>query len=589
MNSAWYLLLIALLAGAGVLAWVLWQRRRRARPPPGARAVVFQGAIRAMREGLYPGLEQMLVDIPGLPEMEAPSTTRQVQRVPGVPAQGTDQAVDVTQFQSAVPGLAQAENAPESLLEQQEPEPIAVPEKKKLQLPPASIFREYDIRGLVKGELDPEHVKWIGLAIGTEIRRAGRSKALIGRDGRESSTSLSTALAKGMLSAGVDLINLGTVPTPVLYFAQHQQKLLDGVVVTASHNSLEYNGLKVVVGGLPLWGEQVRHLYQRIKDQDFDSGRGKLQGLNIFAKYLGAVAACFTPAEKSLKVVVDCANGMAGSYVPFLLRKLGHEIVELFCDTGEGPNQAPDPTVPANLQALRDRVRTEQADLGLAFDGDGDRIVVVDGHGEIIWPDRLLILFAEELLKRCPGATIVYDVKCTMHLAPRIRELGGNPIMWKTGHSLIRNKMEQDNALLAGELSGHLFFRDGWYGFDDAIYAGCRLLNLLSDIGKPPTEIFQELPGAFGSPEYRLQIDRQESEELIEQMTAAFQGKEAELIDIDGLRVQYKDRWGLLRLSNTSPQLIFRFEGSEAQSLQRIQEEFRSLLQQSRPQLKLPF
>ncbi|MDD9816681.1 MAG: phosphomannomutase/phosphoglucomutase [Gammaproteobacteria bacterium] len=603
-------ILIAILAvlavGAGGAALYFRHRYKKVTPAAG---VVFEGAARAIMEGEYPGLERLLAEVPGLPRMRKKKAPSQKAVTRPQAARGAARG-EITQVQSAggETGSLKADAADQGPATAVRPaakkgaagkeengagEAAAAPAGGDEAQVPAHIFREYDVRGLVDKELNPKTMRLIGRAIGVELRNQGRSVILVGRDGRNSSVDLVKGLIKGLVSEGINVRNLGMVPTPVLYFAQNHQKIQDGVVVTGSHNNDDYNGLKIVVGGAPLWGERIRALYHSIQQgMPEHSGRGRMQTMNFFTYYVQRLLDEFPKSEISRKIVVDCANGMAGSYVPFLLRKLGHQVTELACGLAQTSSGAdgPDPTVPANLETLRDRVRKTDAELGLAYDGDGDRLVVIDGEGEIVWPDRILMLFSKDVLSRNPGGTIIFDVKCSNRLASWIEEHKGKPFMWKTGHSLIRGKMAELDACLAGEFSGHIFFGERWYGFDDAIYATCRLLEVLAQDRRSPTEVLRELPGGIGSPEYRIPVAEGTAPELVRRFQEECRKQEgARLIDIDGIRVEYPDRWGLLRPSNTSPSLVLRFEGQNQDALSQIQKQFGELLLRTDPALTLPF
>lgn len=561
MNTVmWIAAALAGLAGGGALLWYLPRHRAPtlSRPP----VVEFQGAIRAIREGRYPGFEKILVDVPGLAKLEPATESNDATQPAAVPASA-----------AAAAGVAQ---------------PSAKPAKAENGMPSTHIFREYDIRGLALTELTPYGMRWIGSAIGTVIRRQGRNVVMISRDDRSSGVELSKSLAKGLMLSGVNVINIGKAATPMLYLAQHKHQVPDGLMLTASHNGPEYNGLKIVINNKPLYGKHIRAIYERIHKGDIDrAGQlGSLRNVSCFEGYIQGVLDACKPVKNGFKVVVDCANGMAGPYLPFILRKLGHEVEELYCEVdGSFPNHPPDPTKEDNLKSLSAAVQEHKADIGLALDGDADRLVAMDANGKVVWPDRLMMLFARDLLERKSEATIVHDVKCTRHLPRLITELGGKPVMSACGHSVIRRRMNELDALLGGEFSGHVFFRERWYGFDDAIYASCRLLELLAYTGKQPTEVFNALPVTHISPEYRVEMPTINANELIENLSKHY----PDAIRIDGLRVEYPDRWGVVRSSNTSPILSMRFEGDTPRALANIQEEFRRQLNEHAPGLALPF
>ncbi len=476
---------------------------------------------------------------------------------------------------------ATAERAPQR---SQTPEPAE-------PVPPDSIFRAYDIRGVVGRSLTESHVYQIGRAVGSEAGTKGLQKLVVGRDGRISGPALADALAKGLLASGRDVIDIGQVPTPVLYFATHYFETGSGIMVTGSHNPPEYNGLKIVLGGETLSGETIKAIRTRIASGDLSSGAGTLEREEVISEYVYRITEDIPVVlGNSLKVVIDCGNGVPGAVAPQLLRALGHDVVELFCEVdGRFPNHHPDPSQPENLHALIERVKDDRADLGLAFDGDGDRLGVVDSQGTIIWPDRQMMLFARDLLKRNLGATVIFDVKCSNHLRRVIQEAGGTPLMWKTGHSLIKSKMKETGALLAGEMSGHIFFKERWYGFDDALYAAARLLEILIEQNKPPAAVFAELPGGVATPELRLDMPEERHAQFMQDLVSSAQFQTGEVFTVDGLRVDFKEGWGLVRASNTTPCLVLRFEGDHQAALKIVQERFREKLLALDPTLKLPF
>ncbi|MDD2767887.1 MAG: phosphomannomutase/phosphoglucomutase [Methylococcus sp.] len=499
--------------------------------------------------------------------------------------------------------LAAAENAEPPLVADPESEPGQLPlppqplqkeEKSHVEIPPvpsidSSLFRAYDIRGIVGDSLSPEAARAIGRAIGSEALDRGELWVNIARDGRLSSPALSAALAEGLRAAGCSVTDLGLAPTPVLYFATHVLSGRSGVMVTGSHNPANYNGFKIVLAGQTLAGEDIQKLRQRIETGDFRSGEGKIERRSLLPDYLKRVVADIQ-IGRTLKVVVDCGNGVAATVAPQMLRALECELVELFCEVdGNFPNHHPDPSKPENLEALIAAVKREAADLGVAFDGDGDRLGVVDSAGNIIWPDRQMMLFAADVLSREPGADIIYDVKCSRHLAGHILRHGGRPMMWKTGHSLIKARMKETGALLAGEMSGHVFFKERWYGFDDGIYACARLVEILSADPRPTAEIFAELPDSVNTPELGVRLQEGENLAFVDKMRALADFRDAKITDIDGLRVDFADGWGLVRASNTTPSLVIRFEADTAEGLARIQQRFRELLLKVRPDLDLPF
>ena len=456
---------------------------------------------------------------------------------------------------------------------------------------PASIFRAYDIRGIVGETLNPRLVREIGRAIGSEAHERGQSVVVVGRDGRVSSPALGEALVAGLRAAGRDVIDAGAVPTPVLYFAAYHFGTGSGVMVTGSHNPAAYNGLKIMLGGDTLSGEAITALRTRLESGRLAAGAGGYRREEVVGAYLRRVTGDIAAARgRAFTVVIDCGNGIAGGVAPALVRALGHEVVELYCEVdGRFPNHHPDPSEPANLRALIDTVRERGADLGFAFDGDGDRLGVVDAAGNVIWPDRQLMLFAADLLSRARGAEIVFDVKCSRRLGELVTARGGVPVMWKTGHSFIKRKLQESNAPLAGEMSGHIFFADRWYGFDDALYASARLLEILTGEARPPAEVFAELPEGISTPELKVAMPEGRHHRFVEELLRHTHRLSGELTDIDGLRVDYPDGWGLVRASNTTPALVLRFEGDTAEALSRIQSELGNALLDLDPELALPF
>lgn len=460
---------------------------------------------------------------------------------------------------------------------------------KEIQSINPSIFRAYDIRGIVGKTLTAENVHDIGCALGTSALLSGEKSMIAGRDGRSSGPVLFDALCKGILSTGCDVIDIGMVPTPLLYYATHVLNVGSGVMLTGSHNPAEYNGLKIIRDRASLTEAGLQKLYHDVLEKNFKKGEGFLSSLEIIERYVIHVARQVKLARK-LKVVIDCGNGVAGAVTPELYRQMGCEVVELHCQVdGRFPNHHPDPSQAENLIDLIREVQATGADIGLAFDGDGDRLGMVTNRGEIIWPDRQLMLFAKSILAHHPGAKIIFDVKCTSHLARMIKEWGGEPIMWKTGHSMIKSKLAETHALLAGEMSGHIFFKEGWYGFDDAIYAGARLLQILAAQEKDSSALFQEIPNSINTPELKIMVDEDEKFLLMEQLIKQANFTAAEQVTIDGLRVNFADGWGLVRPSNTTPCLVLRFEAENESVLAKIQQRFRDLLLAVKPDLVLPF
>lgn len=454
---------------------------------------------------------------------------------------------------------------------------------------PNEIFKAYDIRGVVDKTLTAAIVEAIGHAIGSEARARNLTSVAIGRDGRLSGPELAQALAKGLQKSGVNVVDVGMVATPMLYFAAHELCNYSGVMVTGSHNPPDYNGLKMVLGGETLAAESIQALRLRLESGDLVDGSGSYRQHDISAAYLQRITSDIKLA-RPMKIVVDCGNGVAGAYAPALYRSLGCEVTELFCEVdGTFPNHHPDPSVPENLRDVIHALKTTDAEIGLAFDGDGDRLGVVAKDGSIIYADRQLMLFAADVLSRNPGGQIIFDVKCTRNLAPWIEQHGGKPIMWKTGHSFIKGKLKETGALLAGEMSGHIFFQERWYGFDDGLYAGARLLELLSHQTDINTTL-HAIPDAINTPELQIRLKEGENYALIAQLqkTARFDNPER-VITIDGLRVEYQDGFGLARSSNTTPVIVLRFEADNEAALKRIQEDFRKVILQARPDVALPY
>ncbi len=456
-------------------------------------------------------------------------------------------------------------------------------------LPAQQIFKAYDIRGIVGDTLTVESVTAIGRAIGSEAIDRNCDSVCIGRDGRLSGPELSGALAAGLRQSGIDVIDVGQVTTPMLYFAAHHFGTGSGVMVTGSHNPPEYNGLKMMLAGETLSGDQIAALRTRIEQGKLESGDGGISQRDIREAYLERVASDVKLA-RPMRIAVDCGNGVAGGVAPELYRRLGCKVEELFCEVdGTFPNHHPDPSQPKNLADLIEALRSGDAEIGLAFDGDGDRLGVVTREGKVIYPDRQLMLFAADVLSRNPGAEILFDVKCTMKLAPWISEHGGKPTMWKTGHSLIKAQMKKSGAPLAGEMSGHIFFGERWYGFDDGLYAGARLLEYLS-VQDDVRAVFEQLPDSVNTPELQVKLAEGENHAFIEalQKSADFPGA-TNVYTIDGLRVEYADGFGLARASNTTPVVVLRFEGNDEAALKRIQQAFREALLKVKPDAELPF
>ncbi|MES2819152.1 MAG: phosphomannomutase/phosphoglucomutase [Pseudomonadota bacterium] len=454
---------------------------------------------------------------------------------------------------------------------------------------PANIFRAYDIRGVVGDSLTPETAYWIGRAIGSESLAKGEPNISVGRDGRLSGPELVQQLIQGLLDCGCQVSDVGMVPTPVLYYAANILAGKSGVMLTGSHNPPDYNGFKIVIAGDTLANEQIQALRTRIETNDLASGIGRVEQIDVLERYFKQIRDDIAVA-KPLKVVVDCGNGVAGVIAPQLIEALGCTVIPLFCDVdGNFPNHHPDPGKPENLVDLIAKVKSENADLGLAFDGDGDRVGVVTNTGTIVYPDRLLMLFAKDVVSRNPGADIIFDVKCTRRLTPLISGYGGRPVMWKTGHSLIKKKMKETGALLAGEMSGHIFFKERWFGFDDGIYSAARLLEILSQDKRTAEQVFSAFPDDVSTPEINITVTDESKFTIIAALQRDGHWGAANVTTLDGVRVDYPKGWGLIRASNTTPVLVLRFEAETEDELKRIQELFRAQLYTIAPTLNLPF
>jgi phosphomannomutase/phosphoglucomutase len=454
---------------------------------------------------------------------------------------------------------------------------------------PAEIFKAYDIRGIVGRTLTPEIVESIGRAIGSEGRKRGVQVIVIGRDGRLSGPDLSAALARGIQATGCNVVDVGRVATPMLYYAAHELGSLSGVMVTGSHNPPDYNGLKMMLAGETLAGETIQALRTRIEQGDLATGAGAYRTEDIAERYLERILSDVKLA-RPMKIAVDCGNGVAGAFAPALYRRLGCEVTELFCEVdGTFPNHHPDPSVPENLADLIAELAHGPAEIGLAFDGDGDRLGVVTKDGEIIFPDRQLMLFAADVLTRVPGGEIVFDVKSTRNLFDWVRRHGGKPTLWKTGHSFVKAKLKESGAPLGGEMSGHVFFKERWYGFDDGLYAGARLLEILSRSADAAAPL-KALPNSLCTPELQIKLKEGENYALIDTLkkNARFEGAR-EVITIDGVRVEYPDGFGLARPSNTTPVVVLRFEADSAAALARIQADFRRAILAVKPDAVLPY
>jgi len=454
---------------------------------------------------------------------------------------------------------------------------------------PAEIFKAYDIRGVAGETLTADIVRDIGQAIGSEAREHDMTSVVIGRDGRTSGPALIDALASGLMAAGCNVIDIGLAPTPVVYFAAFELNTQCAVALTGSHNPPSHNGLKMVIAGETLSGERIQALKTRIERSDLVDGQGTRLERNLTETYIARICGDVSP-ERTMRIVIDCGNGVAGAVAPELFRRLGCEVTDLYCDVdGSFPNHHPDPSQEENLADLKQAVASEGADVGLAFDGDGDRLGVIAPGGRVIWPDRQMILFARDILEREKGAEIIFDVKCSRNLATAIREAGGRPVMWRTGHSFIKSKLKESGAALAGEMSGHIFFKERWYGFDDGLYAGARLVELLSRDARPTGEIFDALPDSCNTPELRIEMSEGEHFAFMEELAKTANFSDGKVSTIDGVRVDFDDGFGLVRPSNTTPILVLRFEAENEAALERIQERFRDWILGTRADVQVPF
>ena len=460
-----------------------------------------------------------------------------------------------------------------------------------------SVFKTYDIRGVVGDTLTEEGVHLIGRALASTAAERDLHRFAVGSDGRLSGPMLRGALIDGLRASGADVIDLGLVATPMVYFATETLDAQCGVMVTGSHNPPEYNGLKMVIGRQALYADAILDLYRRILEEDFTTGSGSLEYFDISPDYIARIASDIK-LEVPMSIIADCGNGVAGAFARRLYEAIGCSVTELFCEVdGTFPNHHPDPADPHNLEQLIENLKHTDHDVGFAFDGDGDRLGVVTADGNIIYPDRQLILFAEDVLKRVPGGQIIFDVKCTQKLAPAIEAAGGQPVMWKTGHSLMKAKLRETGAPLAGEMSGHVFFKERWYGFDDGLYAGARMLEILAArkaAGRSPSEVLNALPNSVSTPELHIKLAEGESagviDLLVRQAPLYFPPLGAKTVNlVDGVRVDYSDGFGLARASNTTPVIVMRFEGDDQAALTRIQNDFRGVFELVSPQVQLPF
>ncbi len=461
--------------------------------------------------------------------------------------------------------------------------------KKPFREVPSEIFRAYDIRGIVGQTLDTDIAYRIGQSIGSEAAAKNNQTVAVGADGRLSSPELSAALIQGLRDSGRNVINLGMVPTPLAYYATHHTEAESAVMITGSHNPPDYNGFKIVIDGQTLANEQIQSLYTRIANSDFTTGQGSNERTNIAQHYIDHIIGDVVLA-RPMKVVIDCGNGVAGAIAPKLFEALNCEVIPLYCEVdGHFPNHHPDPSKEENLVDLKAAIAEHQADLGLAFDGDGDRVGIVTNAGNMIYPDRLLMVLAKDVVSRNPGAEIIYDVKCSRRLDGLISNYGGRAIMWKTGHSLIKAKMKETGALLAGEMSGHIFFKERWFGFDDGLYSAARLLEILSADSRDADSIFAAFPDDISTPELNIEVTEERKFDIIDQLQASAKFDDGEIISIDGIRVNFKDGWGLIRASNTTPMLVLRFAAENEEALDRIRNNFKVQLLAVAPDLQIPF
>ena len=454
---------------------------------------------------------------------------------------------------------------------------------------PHEIFKAYDIRGIIGTALSNDITFKIGQAVGSEVIKSGGKQIVIGRDGRLSGPELSQHLANGLQAAGVDVVDIGIAPSPVVYYSSYSKNIPSCVAITGSHNPPNYNGFKMVVDGTTLSAESIQSLKQRILTGDFSQGAGSYSQQTVIPDYSQTIIDDIK-LQRSMKIVIDCGNGVAGATAPEIFKRIGCEVIELFSEVdGTFPNHHPDPSQAENLVDLVAAVKQHDADLGLAFDGDGDRLGVITKSGDIVWPDRQIILFAQDILARNPGAEIIYDVKCTRLLPEAIEAAGGKATMWRTGHSFIKAKLKETGAALAGEMSGHVFFKERWFGFDDGVYAGARLLEILSKSDQTPQQVFDAIPNSINTPELRIEFNEGEHYAFMEELTEVAAFKDAKVSTIDGVRADYVDGFGLIRPSNTTPILVLRFEADSEAALTRIQSDFKQQILQIDSELALPF
>ena len=450
-----------------------------------------------------------------------------------------------------------------------------------------TIFRAYDVRGTYPDQLNRDVVGALGQAIGTYAKQRGQSTVVTARDGRLSGPDLQDALNQGLIRAGIDVIDVGMVPTPVLYFAALTLGTGSGVMVTGSHNPPDYNGFKMMIGGHTLYGDDITGLYDAIESDSLVVGEGSISEADALIPYLKQITGD-VQLKKPLKIAVDCGNGVAGVCAEALFKQLGCDVVPLYVEIdGTFPNHHPDPSKPKNLVDVITAVKTQHCDVGLAFDGDGDRVGVITEHGELIFADRLMMLLSEDVLSRNAGATIIYDVKCSRHLGPVIKRAGGEPLMWKTGHSLVKAKMKETGALLAGEMSGHIFFKERWLGFDDGLYTAARLLEIFAKSDQPVSVLFEAIPDDVSTPELNIEVPDTEKFAIVERVASIIRAEGLPLSTIDGVRVDLESGWGLIRCSNTTPNLVLRFEAESTEALETIQSTMLTALKKAEPTLEL--
>jgi len=454
---------------------------------------------------------------------------------------------------------------------------------------PHAIFKAYDIRGIVDNTLTSDIAFKIGQAVGSEVIASGGNSIVIGRDGRLSGPILAEVLSNGLRAAGVNVIDIGLAPSPVVYYSSYSKNIPSCIAITGSHNPPDYNGFKMVVDGVTLSAERIQAVKQRIIDNDFTQGEGGYIQEEIIDDYIARIVGD-VKLDRKMKIVIDSGNGVAGATAPQVFRGIGCDVVDLFSEVdGTFPNHHPDPSQIENLQDLIAAVKEHDAELGLAFDGDGDRLGVVSKKGEIVWADRQMILFAQDVLSRNPGAEIIYDVKCSRNLPAEIEAAGGKATMWRTGHSFIKAKLRETGAALAGEMSGHIFIKDRWFGFDDGVYAGARLLELLSKLEKTPQQVFDSLPNSVNTPELRMDFDEGEHYVFMDKLKEVADFGNAQVSKIDGLRVDYNDGFGLIRPSNTTPILVLRFEADTEEAIARIQADFKTAISLIDAEIATPF